>query len=182
LDRRLRSDFARSADVQSTHWREEFAEFIPNFASSDEKIDNASDPEKPLVVNFAMRIPKYVSKTGTRLLFQPMVFSKGRKSLFTASDRQQDVYFNYPWSEKDHIVLTIPDGYSIEEIPQTITLESKVAKYSQTFKIEGNKLITDRELTINLVLVPVKLYDTLKSFFDTVYKSDQTTISFKQRS
>jgi len=177
----LKSDlYSKSADYQATHWREHFAKNSPNFTSKDEKIENVSDPDKPLTAQFDVRIEGYASKTGKRLLLQPCVFTRGQKSLFSASNRVQDVSFTFPWAEKDHIVFKLPEGYTIEELPEGILLDAKAAKYKLTFKVQGDKLIVDRDLNVNFVFMPVSAYGALKQFFDEVYKGDQYTISLKQ--
>ncbi|HZS47449.1 MAG TPA: DUF3857 domain-containing protein [Blastocatellia bacterium] len=174
--------YEKSPESQPEEWRKHFAETVPNFTSKDEKIENVSDSDKPLIARFDMRIPSYASKTGKRLLLQPAVFTRGQKAFFPASDRVQDIYFHYPWYEKDHVEFTLPQGYTVEELPQPIVLDAKAAVYKQSFKVQGNKLIFDRELNVELTLVPVKLYGALKNFFDEVYKADQYTISLKQAS
>jgi len=179
----LKTDlYPKSEEEQIKHWRGHFSENIPNFSSKDEKIENIKENSKPLAVSFNMRVPDYASKTGKRLLLLPSAFTRGQKSPFPSADRVQDMYFHYPWSEKDHIEFVLPEGYTVEEVPQPVIVDKGKAVYKATFKVEGNKLIFDRELHIDLLMVPANSYAVLKDFFDQVYKADQTPIPLKQGS
>jgi hypothetical protein len=77
-------------------------------------IENVSDPEKPFVYKFKVRIPNYASKTGKRLFFQPNVFERSAKPRFTAATRKYEIYINYPWSEQDDFTIDLPAGFSLE--------------------------------------------------------------------
>ena len=77
---------------------------------SEIKIENVADPLKPFTYSYHLRVPGYAQRTGKRLFLQPSVFSHGAGSMFPDTGRKYDVYFNYPWSEQDHVRSELPAG------------------------------------------------------------------------
>ena len=61
----------------------------------DIKIENVTDPLKPFIYSYHVRVPGYAQRTGKRIFFQPGYFSHGAGSLFSSATRKHDVYFNY---------------------------------------------------------------------------------------
>src|SRR5213075_168529 len=77
-------------------------------------IENMNDPEKPVIYKFKIKVPGFASRTGKRLFFQPNVFERSSKPMFTANTRKYDIFFSYPYSEKDEITIELPSGFSLE--------------------------------------------------------------------
>jgi hypothetical protein len=153
---------------------------------TDIRIENVSDPIKPFIYQYHVRIPGYAQRTGKRLFLQPAYFQHGVSALFSTSARQHNIYFHYPWTEEDEVTINLPAGFvldsadspapfraqNISEYKVTIaaTKDQKVLIYKRTFFFGGNKGI----------LFPASTYDVLKQYFDTVYKADTHTITLKQ--
>ena len=75
------------------------------------KVENVTDPLKPFVYNFHIKVPGYAQRTGKRLFLQPEFFQHGIEPLFSGSERKYPVYFNYPWSEEDSVTIELPAGF-----------------------------------------------------------------------
>src|SRR5581483_11812427 len=81
---------------------------------TDIKIENVTDPFKPLFFSYKIKVPGYAERTGKRLFLQPAFFQKGVAPLFNTSARQHDIYFSYPWSEEDSVNIELPAGYGLD--------------------------------------------------------------------
>ena len=77
-------------------------------------IENATDPVKPFIYKYHVRVPEYAQRTGKRLFFQPGYFHKGIDALFSAGTRRYPIYFHFPWSEEDKITISLPKGYTLD--------------------------------------------------------------------
>ena len=149
-------------------------------------IENATDPVKPFVYKYHVRVPEYAQRTGKRLFFQPGFFTKGISALFSAGTRRYPIYFHYPWSEEDNIIIDLPKGYDLDnadrpapinagaasqhEIKMGVTSDHSTLHYSRSFFFG----------TPNLLLFPVEKYDLIKQLFDEVNKADNHMITLKQ--
>ncbi|MDT7541669.1 MAG: hypothetical protein QOE33_1573 [Acidobacteriota bacterium] len=155
---------------------------------SDIRVENVTDPVKPFVYDYKVRVPGYAQRTGKRLFLQPAFFERGRAPLFTTSDRQSQIYFHFPWSEEDTVEIELPTGFALDnaDAPQSFTANN-VSKYDVNIGVtkDGRKLIFRRNFffggggTTGL-LFPLPAYPQLKTLFDELNKRDNHTITLKQ--
>ena len=154
---------------------------------SEIKIENVTDPLKPFTYSYHLRVPGYAQRTGKRLFLQPEVFEHGRGSLFPSANRKYDVYFNYPWSEQDHITIELPPGFTLDnpDAPAFIKPEMTQRICAQEIKMgtDGHVLIYDRSFFFGgggSILFPVSTYASMKQLFDVVSQGNEHTITLKQ--
>ena len=153
---------------------------------SDIKIENVTDPVKPFIYEYHIRVPGYAQRTGKRIFLQPAFFEHGKGPLFASSERKQAVYFHYPWSEEDEVTFELPTGYALDN-PETPAPFSAgvISEYKPSTGItkDGKTLIYTRNFFFGgggNILFPVASYSQLKTYFDTLQKQDDHTITLKQ--
>ncbi|HEX7315107.1 MAG TPA: DUF3857 domain-containing protein [Pyrinomonadaceae bacterium] len=155
---------------------------------SDIKVENVSDPDKPFVYSFHVRVPDYAQRTGKRLFLQPSFFQKGLGSRFPVATRRHEVYFHYPWAEEDYVEIALPEGYALDnaESPAPISA-GDISNYEPSAGItkDGRTLVYKRKFFFGKggsagLLFPVTSYAALKNYFDSVNKQDEHTIALKQ--
>ena len=150
-------------------------------------IENATDPGKPFIYKYHVKVPEYAQRTGKRLFFQPGFFHKGIEPLFSAGTRRFPIYFRFPWSEDDKIELTLPKGYVLDnadrpspisagpvskyEVKMGVTTDQTTLLYGRTFYFGGN----------DSILFPVENYSILKQLFDEIHKGDNHMITLRQK-
>ena len=106
---------------------------------SDFTIENVTDPDKPFIYKFKVRVPGYASRTGKRLFFQPNVFERNARPVFTASTRRYDVRINHAWAESDDITIELPDGYALESPDAPVAAADSQEISSDTVKLSMTK-------------------------------------------
>jgi hypothetical protein len=153
---------------------------------SDVKIENVTDPIKPLVCSFHIRVPGYAQRTGKRLFIQPSFFQHGLSAMFGATDRKQAVYFHYPWLEKDQVEIGLPTGYALDNADKPgpfVAGEISQYKLNLAVTTDGHTLMLQREFFFGgggSVLFPVSTYSQLKRLFDQLSTNDEHMITLKQ--
>ena len=154
---------------------------------TDIRVENVSDPDKPFVYSFHVRVPDYAQRTGKRLFFQPAFFQKGLGARFPVATRRHMVYFHYPWSEEDQVEISLPEGFALDnaESPAPIAA-GEISKYEPSAGItkDGRLLIYTRKFYFGKgasgLLFPITSYPVLKQYFDGINKQDEHTIALKQ--
>ncbi len=156
---------------------------------SDIKIENVTDPVKPFVYSFHIKVPAYAQRTGKRLFLQPAFFQHGLNAVFTTSARKNDIYFHYSWSEADNVEIDLPAGYSLDhaDAPSPFSIAG-LSRYEPKVGVttDGHTLFYSRKFSFDprkdggASVFPTAAYEPLKQFFDTIYKQDNHTISLKQ--
>ncbi|HVG30706.1 MAG TPA: DUF3857 and transglutaminase domain-containing protein [Pyrinomonadaceae bacterium] len=155
---------------------------------SDIRIENANDPVKPFAYDYKVRVPGYAQRTGKRLFLQPAFFERGVAPLFSTSDRQNMIYFHYPWAEDDTVEIALPEGFALDnaDAPMPFAAEG-VSRYEVKIGVTpgGRSLVYHRTFFFGGgggrgILFPAAAYPQLKGLFDELNKRDNHTITLKQ--
>lgn len=150
-------------------------------------IENVTDPARPFVYKYHVRVTDYAQRTGKRLFLQPAFFEKGILPLFVAGTRKYPIYFHYPWSEKDTVTIALPKGYALDnpDAPAPIAA-GPISRYNVRMQAstDGEIMIYHRDFFFggnDSIFIPVESYAEVKRLFDMVNKSDNHTITLKQK-
>jgi hypothetical protein len=150
---------------------------------TDVKLENVTDPAKPFICSYHVRVPGYAERTGKRLFLRPAFFQYGTPTMFSASNRVHPVYFHYPWKEVDEFTIELPAGFALDNADQPSPFNSPdVAEYDVKIGVIGKSeaLQVRRSFTFNALLFPPTSYEPLKRLFDMVHESDSHTITLRQ--
>ena len=150
------------------------------------KIENVTDPVKPFVYAYHVKVAGYAERTGKRLFLQPAFFQRGVGPLFATSERRYPVYFHYPWSENDAVTIELPAGYTLDNPDRPAPFGAgNLSKYDVQILTtkDGRKMIYKRNFFFGgggALYFPKEGYAQLKQYFDTLNKSDNHKIALKQ--
>jgi hypothetical protein len=152
-------------------------EYIP--AGVDVELTNNPDwgsSTEKLVAEYDLKVPGWVSGAGRRALLPVGLFSATEKHLFDHANRVHPIYFSYPSAKIDDVTIDLPLGWQVSSLPPVQDLDAKAAVYN--LKVENNKgtLHLTRRLKMDLLMVEVKLYPTLRNFFQVVRTGDEQQI------
>ena len=154
---------------------------------ADVRVENVTDPVKPFVYAYRVRVPGYAQRTGKRLFLQPAFFQYGLKPLFAAAERRNNIYFYYPWSEEDTVEITLPEGFALDNADAPQAFQSgEISAYNVKIGVttDGRTLIFRRTFFFgggdSGLLYPASSYAGLKALFDELHKRDNHTITLKQ--
>lgn len=180
-------NYDKSASKQEEMLKEELKKQMSTAEVSSITIENVTDPEKPFVYQFKVRIPNYAQKTGKRMFLQPGFFSYGTNPRFSTATRKYDIYFHFPWSEQDTVEIELPKGFSLDsaDAPPAVADPSNIGslKFNVTMDTNTNTMKYERKFHFgggDKILFPVGAYQPVKGLFDEFHKSDTHTITLKQ--
>jgi hypothetical protein len=179
----LRTEFAELSDgEQRRRLSEAIRQVLPTAAVKESATSLASiarsGGELTCAVEFT--VPEFAPRTDKRLLLRPALLSHLDESLMAAPTRSNRVYFRYPWTEIDEVTIEMPDGYELERMPAPISIDAGAATYRASFRLEGRRVIYQRRLVVNSIVVEAGKYSDLKAFFDNVHQADRTAVPFKR--
>ena len=182
------SNYGDSPNKREEDLKEEIKKRLSTAEISSVAIENVTDPEKPFVYSFKIRVPGYAQKTGKRLFVQPGFFEYGENPMFPSVTRKYDVYFQYPWSEQDSIEIALPAGFALDSAdrPEAISDSQKIGSLSINIGVDKDQtiLVYNRKFYFGgggRMLFPVAAYQNLKTLFDGFQKADSHTITLKQK-
>lgn len=153
---------------------------------SEIKIENVTDPEKPFVYSYHIKVPGYAQRTGKRLFLQPAFFEHGVAPIFSTEGRKFPVYFSYPWAEDDDLTIDLPAGFVLDNPDAPAPFRAgDISEFKTALAVtaDGKRMMVTRHFFFGgggNILYPVTSYSQLKLLFDNLNTADNHTITLKQ--
>ncbi|MFA7445418.1 MAG: DUF3857 domain-containing protein [Flavobacteriaceae bacterium] len=144
---------------------------------------NFDDLSKAVVENFSFKSNNAVDIIADKIYFSPMWFFKRTKNPFVQEERTYPIDFVFPHHDKYNLTYTIPEGYEIESIPESIHLMFGDNMGSFKFLLSNTEtqiqLVVD--FTINTAIVSELHYQELKDFFKKIVEKQNEKVVLKKK-
>ena len=86
-----------------------------------------------------------------------------------------------PLAINDEITLTIPVGYTVDELPAKTGWETAYGSCHVSYATTDGVLTLKRVIVLNQMIIPVEDYAKLRQFLSDVTKADRTSLLLKRR-
>ena len=143
------------------------------------QIENANDPDQPVIERFQVRLPGYAQVTGRRLLIQPAVFQKALAPRYSDSKRRFPVQYGGTWSEFDSVIVRLPAGFQIDKVGEPSTHQfSSFGEYVLKLDelLESHSVRVVRRFSMNRLNFESDDYPALKTDFDQLHRQDAAVL------
>jgi hypothetical protein len=121
-------------------------------------------------------VDHYATVSGKRLFIIPNIMTRSHRKLKTDEERKFDIELDYEYNDIDKLEIELPAGYQPESIPQDAVIESKFGKYRSSIKLQGGKIIYNRNMEQYSGKFPKTEYGEMVKFYDAVYKTDRNKL------
>ena len=153
---------------------------IPNFKIDDFKLQSEGSQYPKLNEELNLSLPKFASKSGSRLFLPVNLASKWDYIPKSVKHRKFDIHFSAEFTNKDSITFNIPEGYIVEVVPEPYVLETKYGIYKTKVEKINQQLVYSRHLEINSGVYPAGEYEEFITFFKKIKKNDNAMAILKQ--
>ena len=167
----------QDAEARKKYLEDTLKEYVP--ATIDVELKNQPDwvsSEKPLVADYEVKIPGWVSSAGRRALMPAGIFCSTEKRMFEHTNRVNAIYFQYPHRKTDDVTVELPASWKIGSVPKPQDQDAKAAEYILTVEEKSGTIHVTRVLRNDLLLLPKEHYPTLRNFFLMVKSGDEKQI------
>ena len=129
-----------------------------------------------------MHVIKKCDAAGDMIYLNPWVLNVMSENPLTEEQRTLPVEFPYIDTENLTTVVNIPEGYVVEELPQSFVMKSDDGKLSCVIALEvdGSTLMSRCQLQVDKIFFTPNEYPFVKNFLDEVYKRLQDVIVIKK--
>lgn len=160
--------------ARTKKYEEEVKAWFPDGATVKLKqLTGAVSHEETVVATFDVTLANLISSAGSRTLVPLSVFASTAKNPFTAVTRTHPIYFQYPRREEDEVKLTLSPELVPAALPAGSHINAGAIVYMNETRRDSNVLTYTRSLTVDTMMVDVKHYGTVRSFFSQVAAADQ---------
>jgi hypothetical protein len=120
------------------------------------------------------------SSTGDIIYFNPLVIAPESRNPFTAATRNLPVELPYKQREVVNVMLTLPDGWQVEETPKPIVLKFDGITASIICRQTGNQLSVVYKQDVQATFFTQQQYQDLKSFMERLVENCKNIIAIKK--
>ncbi len=134
----------------------------------------ATDNRFALAVDFASA--HYAQLMNSRLLvFKPAIVSRRDSVHLTNVARHAPVVLEAN-SYAETARVQLPAGFDVDEMPDTVKIETPFGTYSATYETKDGKLLFTRALTVRAATVPADQYTAVRTFFERIRAAEQAPV------
>ncbi len=165
-------------DVDEDQFIEDLENKFDGMEISEFSVANNDALGKPVMENCKFTIESQADIIGDKLYFSPLLFFRTNENPFKLEQREFPVDFGYPMDDIYRFNITLPEGYTVESLPQAKRLElpDNLGAFTYQIKSIGNtvQLIVDSKF--NAPIVSPLYYDALKSYFSGLIEAENEQI------
>jgi hypothetical protein len=165
---------------------EEYLEKLENRNNKIEISDYGRTNEKdillPIVETYSFTGSNLCELIGGKIYVNPMLFFTNNKNPFTQDVREYPVDFGFPFLDKYNITIQIPEGFSVETLPQpaVLVMEDNLGTFKFNCAATENNLQIIISHQINEGIVNVTQYEMLKEYYKTMIAKETEKIVLKR--
>jgi hypothetical protein len=117
----------------------------------------------------------------TVIALNPLLFKAMKSNAFKSEARKLPVEFPFPYEEKINITLTIPEGYTVDEIPkpERIVFDDQI-DFSYLIQQNHDKVQLAVRFILKTSIIPVQEYNQLRDFWSKVFAKKNEFITLKK--
>lgn len=141
----------------------------------DYKFDNNKE-DVNFIEALELKAHSYASLTDKKLIFQPNIFNKNTFVPRRYKNRQYSLKIQRGYMDEDESVITIPEDFVVEFIPEDISISNEFGDYIVSYKLDGNSIIFYRRLLVKNGTYPKTKYKDYRDFRRKISKSDKLKI------
>ncbi|WDF69847.1 DUF3857 domain-containing protein [Sphingobacterium oryzagri] len=151
---------------------------INNISFSDITYQKVDDGTPYVHENIAIQIANIATKTSNKIMLPSNLFNS-YINIQRNENRQQNIYINRGFTDQDSVEIALPENINKRMLPMKKEFSCEMGSYSFTARIEDDKLISNRILTIKQGSYDPKLYGTFQEFLKLVSQTDKGRFSLE---
>lgn len=150
---------------------------------SEVSFSNFEDSSKPLMEGFKFSSDgDFVEKIGDKIYVSPMMFMKTNENPFKKEKRIYPVDFSYPQNIEYFISLAVPEGYTIDYLPESTAMNLNGKDLNLVYLIEESmgRINIKVSFDINTTFYLPEAYSSIRQFYiDLITKENEKIVLVK---
>lgn len=162
----------------------DFKEEQTDWEITEYEMENEADIFKDLKEKFNLKLSKPVTKAGDILYVNPIISQQFDENPLKQENRKLPVELIYPHSYNYIMVINIPEGYVVDEMPQTarFRLPDNAGYFSYNVNQTQNRIQIMSKLNITKTTFASNEYPYLKEFFNQIFAKHSEQLVLKKES
>jgi hypothetical protein len=146
------------------------------FSVSNQVISGQYDRNAPMSIQFEFSIPSYVRRVGDQIYLNMQLDRRLQQAQVDVSKRKRDREFEYRSEHVHKVSVDIPAGYQVANLPESISVEENEFGFSIEYRVENQKIIMERDIRIDLLLLPKESFAKWNTMINELAKAYQEVV------
>lgn len=156
---------------------------LTNFRITVANILNINKTDQPFGFDYSFEAPQYAKSAGDLILLRPRILGvKAREVAITKEPRLYPYEFSAVTLDTDSFDITIPTGYTVDDLPSPFNADYNFASYHSSVEVEGQTIHYRRTYEIKQLSVPVDQTEQVKKFYQLVASDERSMVVLKSGS
>lgn len=146
------------------------------------EISNRDSIYKKLTENWSFRINRHVQDMGDILMLNLNVFEQLHENPFKLEKRVYPVHYPYCSTQSNTVILKIPKGYEVSEIPSStrVLLPNNAGSFLINYRTQNNTIVMNCKICIDKLVFLPEEYPLLREFFTQIVKKQAEPVILKR--
>ena len=153
---------------------------LPGVTLVSYKFTQPADLDQPLGLTYKVTVPQYAHIAGPLLLVRPRPVGDDTMP-FSDKPRTQPIDLQATGRWHDSFDIALPPGYSVDELPDPVALDTDFASYHSTTTVKGGVLHFDRVYTVRKIGLPASRAADFRSFEGAIVEDQQEAVVLKKQ-
>ncbi|OIQ21306.1 MAG: hypothetical protein BM557_03380 [Flavobacterium sp. MedPE-SWcel] len=155
---------------------------LGNIEISDYKIRNGKEYDKPIIEGFSFD-GSTADVVGDKIYLSPILFYTMSENPFKEEKRNYPIDFVFPRNSKKTITITIPDGYEVESLPESmqIGMNHNICNFHFNIASSNNQIQMVVSNNINVGRLSPEYYEELKAFYTDMIEKQSEKIVLRKK-
>ena len=178
---RIRDRLSMESDKEQRQSMEEsLQEDFSSFTLDQEKTLNIRQLDQPLEMQYEVTAPDYAKNAGGLLLVRPRVVGDLARGL-TDKPRTVPISFDGVGTWRDNFEVKIPAGYSVDDVPDPVSVDVGFATYHSEVKADGGELHYQREYVLKKLVLDPADYGKLRKLETAIATDENSSAILKKQ-
>jgi len=179
---RERERLLSSTSMDRTKQLEAFlGSFLRDFHLTRASADNVGKLSEPLALHYEFTADHYAKSAGDLLVVRARVIGEKGSDVAEGDDpRKLPVEFDDTSLQTDDFEITLPPGYTVDDVPRPTKFETEFASYTSQTQVTGDTIHYTRTYQVKKVLVPLDKMDELRKFNRQIAGDERASVVLKR--
>ena len=154
---------------------------LGDFTLGHSTVENTRALTKQFVQQYDVSVPMYARSQGPLMLVRPRVL--GTDSMETG---QEGAHVSRGTGRetrtvKDEFDVELPEGYTVDEIPDPVSIDMGFAAYQSRTVMQGSTMHYTRQYTVRQLEVPADQYHAVQQLIGQIEQDERSQAVFKKK-
>ncbi|MFT5891508.1 MAG: hypothetical protein ACI9Y7_001612 [Dokdonia sp.] len=169
---------ARYRSLNEDEQSEKMEENFETLEMIDHTFKGMDDYDKPLTLEYNFENEDAVEMIGNKMYVSPLLHLATEENYFKAENRTYPIDFIHPWSDKYNVSIVIPEGYTVESLPEplSINLSNNMGSFRYGVTQNAGKIIITLQNTIKTPVIGAEFYKDLQQYYKMILEKETEKI------